>query len=102
MAGTRRIVFQLVAQASHVKAEIVGALLEPWSPDSGQDLYRPDELARAAQQDLQDPPFGRREPERPARAIGSRAIGSRLVGSWVVGSWVIGSRAPDLVRGEVD
>jgi hypothetical protein len=44
------------AQASHVKAGMVGALLKARSPDSGQDLHRPDELTRAAQQDLQDPP----------------------------------------------
>src|SRR5712691_9769965 len=65
MTGPRRVILQLAAQASHVKAEVIGALLEPGTPDRGQDLRRPDQLARSAEQDLQDPPFGRSEPERP-------------------------------------
>ena len=60
----RRVVFQLAAQASHVEAQVVGTLLEPRTPHRGQQLRRPDQLAGTIQQELQDLPFGRREPER--------------------------------------
>src|ERR1035437_7435381 len=64
VAGTSRVVFQLAAQPGHVKAEIVGALLEPGPPDHGQDLRRRHELAGPVEQDGQDAPFGGRQPER--------------------------------------
>ena len=55
-----------------------------WNPGpqtAGENLRRPDELAGTVQQELQDPPFGRREPERLL---------------------LTGGRPPDLVRGQVD
>src|SRR5580704_3294075 len=63
MAGARRVVFQFAAQPSQVKPQIVGALLEAAAPDPRQDLSPPDQLTRAAQQDLQEPPLGGSEPE---------------------------------------
>src|SRR6478735_7538159 len=73
MAGPRRVVLQLAAQAGHVEAQVVGALLIAGSPHRGQQLRRADELAGPAEQELQDPPFGRREPERVPGVVGRRA-----------------------------
>src|ERR1700689_217443 len=67
MAGPGRVFFQLAAQPRHVEAEIAGSLLESGPPDFGQELHRPDELARPVQQDGQDAPFGGREPQRHPR-----------------------------------
>jgi len=60
MAGARRVVLQLAAQPRHVEAEVIGALLEPGTPDVGENLRRPDELAGTIQQELQDRLFGPR------------------------------------------
>src|ERR1700730_17520590 len=98
ITGAGRVVFQLAAQTSHVKAEIVSPLLVAGTPDSGQDLRRPHELARPAQQDLQDPPLGGGEPESlpiPGLGRGSIPRPGRARGR-------ARAQAADLVRGEID
>src|SRR5271155_778188 len=45
-ARPRRIGFELAAQPCHVEAEIARPLDERRAPDPGQDLRRPDQLAR--------------------------------------------------------
>jgi hypothetical protein len=49
MTRPGRVVLELAAQPSHVKAQVVGALLEAGSPDASQDLCRADELTGTLQ-----------------------------------------------------
>jgi hypothetical protein len=59
---------QLAAQPGHVEPKVVRALLESRSPDGGEKVGGADELAGAAEEDLQDAPFCRGEPERTLAA----------------------------------
>ena len=81
--GRAGIGFQLAAQPRHVEAQVVGPLDEPRAPHPGQDLCRPDELARALQQELQDAPFGGREAQRWLRRAASGWSGDSSPGTRV-------------------
>src|SRR5712671_2834291 len=72
VAGTRRVVLQLATQPRHVEPEVVGALTESRAPYRGQQLRRPDQLPGPLEQDLKEPPLGRREPERVPRVVAGR------------------------------
>src|SRR5580700_3700754 len=105
VTGPGRVIFQLAAQPCHVEAEIVSALLEAGPPYPGQDLRRPDELARPVQQDGQDAPFSGREPQRHPLTVPTGAArtvftgAARTVPTGAARTVTVRGRPPDLVRG---
>src|SRR5260221_5562116 len=68
MARPRRIVFELVAQLSHVDAQVVRLLDMRRPPDIAQQLALRDDLAEVARQHGEQPVFNRRQVHGRRRA----------------------------------
>src|ERR1022692_2952610 len=64
-AGPGRVRLQLAPQLGHVKTEVAGRVRVSRSPDLGEQLTLAEQLARVAQQHLEQVPLGGGEPDVP-------------------------------------
>ena len=78
-----RVGFQLPAQPGDVEPQVVGLVPVFGAPYLAEQLARWDELARIAEQDLQDTPFGRGQPDRFVRRGAGALCGCDRVGGQV-------------------
>src|SRR5664279_6582477 len=81
MTGTRRVRFQLAPKPGEIFAKVVELVSVLRSPDLGEQLLLADEFAGMPQQDLQDLPLGRGQPDIPAVSAGVGSLAGRVGGS---------------------
>ena len=76
-AGPGRVGFQLAPQLGHVEPEVAGRVGVARAPHLGQQLALGEQLAGVAEQDLQQVPFGRGQPDRLAAVPAMTVLAAR-------------------------
>jgi hypothetical protein len=83
--------FELAADVGHVDAEVVGLVAVLRSPHVLEDLALRDELVAVADEDLDDAPLGRGEPDLLAVAMPGRPRSSTTAPGWCAAARVSAS-----------